>query len=416
MNRSSKHLARLSLIMMGIGFLATLPFQDSLFGRLLQGGFEAGIVGGLADWFAVTALFRHPLGLPIPHTALLPKNRDRMTGALVSALENNWLTKESIQEKIKQIEITRRVLAFVRGGLYSEPAKKGIESTLTHLVKEIQIDKLTGTAEKMLKQFAASADLPALIQKAVGLTIEKKYDEKLLDKLISRIDEWLHSNNRSEELGGTALRALDQMEFDGFLQFAVKSFQSVMSEEKLGNIIQSLLAGGIDSLKQENNLNRKALLLYIRRELQGLTENEKLLAELDEFKMKQTAEWELGPFLTSQLEAARQRLLDKIQDRTLLNEFLLPYAENTISTLEGDSERVQKIEDFVQGQIARVIQENHKKIGKLVQENLDKLDNEALIEIMESNIGKDLQWIRVNGAVCGFIIGIIITVLKILIG
>lgn len=66
-------MATISLAIMGVGFVATMPFGDSIWGQLLQGGFEAGLVGGLADWFAVTALFRHPLGIPIPHTALLPK-------------------------------------------------------------------------------------------------------------------------------------------------------------------------------------------------------------------------------------------------------------------------------------------------------------------------------------------------------
>ncbi|MGB3892347.1 MAG: DUF445 family protein, partial [Priestia megaterium] len=63
--KKSKHLAVISLAIMGVGFVATMPFGDSIWGRLLQGGFEAGLVGGLADWFAVTALFRHPLGIPI---------------------------------------------------------------------------------------------------------------------------------------------------------------------------------------------------------------------------------------------------------------------------------------------------------------------------------------------------------------
>lgn len=96
----SRHLATISLTVMGVGFLATLPFQDSLWGTFLQGGFEAGLVGGLADWFAVTALFRHPLGLPIPHTALLPKNRKRLTSGIINMLENDWLTKESIRGKL----------------------------------------------------------------------------------------------------------------------------------------------------------------------------------------------------------------------------------------------------------------------------------------------------------------------------
>ncbi len=100
--KGSRKIARYSLMIMGVGFIATTPFHGSVWIDLLHGGFEAGLVGGLADWFAVTALFRHPLGIPIPHTALLPNNRKRITNALVSTLKNDWLSKESIQEKIKE--------------------------------------------------------------------------------------------------------------------------------------------------------------------------------------------------------------------------------------------------------------------------------------------------------------------------
>ena len=70
------------------------------------------------------------------------------------------------------------------------------------------------------------------------------------------------------------------------------------------------------------------------------------------------------------------------------------------------------LESFIQRQVSGIIRDNHSKVGKLVKENLDKLDTETLIDMMENNIGKDLQWIRVNGAVCGFFIGLILTGIK----
>ncbi|MBM7693675.1 uncharacterized membrane-anchored protein YjiN (DUF445 family) [Peribacillus deserti] len=412
MFNSSRHLARLSLIIMGAGFLATIPFQDSLIGRLLQGGFEAGIVGGLADWFAVTALFRHPLGLPIPHTALLPKNRDRMVTALVNILETNWLTKESIKEKIKQISITNKVLSVTQEKLGTEAAKKGIESILIYGIKQVNVEKVTPFIERKLKEYLASVQLASLLKNISDHTIARKYDEKLLDRLLAMIETWLKKENRSYQLGSVALQALDSMEFDGFLQFAIKSFRGVMSEEKLGNIIHSLLAGGVDSLKREDNPNRQALLLYIRKELQGIPENEKLIAEMEDFKLKLTAEWEPAGLINENLHKLKQLSLEKIQDRKLMDTYLMPYLEQMLSSLQNNQKQVDKIEDVVQNQIARIVEDNHAKIGKLVKENLDKLDNETLIEMMENNIGKDLQWIRVNGAVCGFIIGIGITVFK----
>src|SRR5919205_3681366 len=109
----SHHLATISLIIMGIGFIATIPLQDSFWGNILQGGFEAGLVGGLADWFAVTALFRHPLGIPIPHTALLPKNREKVSEGIIYMIENDWLSKESVTEKISKISISEKLMDLI---------------------------------------------------------------------------------------------------------------------------------------------------------------------------------------------------------------------------------------------------------------------------------------------------------------
>src|SRR6476620_9252393 len=107
-SKNSQHLATISLAIMAVGFVGTMPIQHSLWGVILQGGFEAGLVGGLADWFAVTALFRHPLGIPIPHTALLPKKRNSIIAGIISMLENDWLTKESIRKKIDTINFTEK--------------------------------------------------------------------------------------------------------------------------------------------------------------------------------------------------------------------------------------------------------------------------------------------------------------------
>src|SRR3954471_11649444 len=111
--KKTQHLATIFLAVMGIGFLATIPIQDSIWGGILQGGFEAGLVGGLADWFAVTALFRHPLGIPIPHTALLPKNRNRIIAGIISMLENDWLTKKSIRNKIDTINFSEKIFEII---------------------------------------------------------------------------------------------------------------------------------------------------------------------------------------------------------------------------------------------------------------------------------------------------------------
>src|SRR5574342_332788 len=155
----SQHLATISLAVMGVGFIATLPLQHSIWGMILQGGFEAGLVGGLADWFAVTALFRHPMGIPIPHTALLPKNREKVTQALINMLENDWLTKESIMDKFKQIHIHDKIFETVEKELHSNKKKKNIQSFSLEIANKVDVEKFAPSIEKEIKNFLLTADV-----------------------------------------------------------------------------------------------------------------------------------------------------------------------------------------------------------------------------------------------------------------
>src|SRR5579871_4112336 len=87
--------------------------EPGFFTSLIQAGAEAGMVGGLADWFAVTALFRRPLGLPIPHTAIIPTNKDRIGRTLGRFVENNFLTPEVLFPKLRQLQVGRRVAEWL---------------------------------------------------------------------------------------------------------------------------------------------------------------------------------------------------------------------------------------------------------------------------------------------------------------
>jgi uncharacterized membrane-anchored protein YjiN (DUF445 family) len=413
--KKSKRLASFSLAVMGTGFVVTTPLQGSFLGGLLQGGFEAGLVGGLADWFAVTALFRHPLGLPIPHTALLPKNRERMTKALVSTLENDWLSKESIRNKIKQINFTEKILPVLEREIHSDSVKKGAVSLVAQMISHINLENITPFVEKEIKASFHSIEMSTVLQSAINQVLIREYDEKALDYLLGKAEEWIRKSNTKNQLGKLAIWALDNIKLDGFLQFALKSFQNLLNEEKLGSILQTLLLSVVSSLRQTGDTNRKALLLHVRTELQNIKNNKELLEEIENWKNHLIADWEPAEKITEMLQKTQQKALAFVQSSKFMDAYLLPFLTRLLNKLKEDPATINIIEDWIKKEIDNFVEENHSKIGKLVQENLDKLDDETLIHMMENKIGKDLQWIRVNGAICGFIIGIFLTGIKALI-
>lgn len=410
MSNKSKNLAGISLALMGTGFAATIPFQGTIAGEFLQGGFEAGLVGGLADWFAVTALFRHPFGIPIPHTALLPKNRNRMIKGLVNTIENDWLSKESIQTKLTQINLTEKLLPILEKELQSDSFKKTMKSLIIQMIESADLDRLAPLIQKQLKGYLTSDEVLKLLQALIQQVLERKYDEKSLDYLLLKTEEWASRSDQREEFGKFAMRAIDNGEADGFLQFAIKSFRNIVNEEKLGKILQDIILNVIRGLRRPDSEYRQAILDRIRKELLDIQENHALLEEIDRVIL----EWDPSEKLMTILKKTQLKALYYIEEGTFIDDHLMPFAARFLESITNDQEKTDAIENKIQEHITLFIEKNHSKIGKLVEENLNKLDDEKLIDMIENNVGKDLQWIRVNGAVCGFFIGIVLTGVKML--
>ena len=412
MSLQTKYIAGISLGVMGVGFAASIPFQGSVAGEIIQGGFEAGLVGGLADWFAVTALFRHPMGIPIPHTALLPKNRKRVTKGLINTLENEWLTKESITNKVKEMQLAQMVLQIAEREMQSDAVKKGIVTIAEKAIVSIDTEKLAVIIEKELKTYLHTINTSNILQVLVDQLVVQEYDEKTLDYILVKVKDWTAQDEARYQLGSLGMKAMENIKVDGFLQFTLKSFMNIVDEDKIGGILQKFIISNINSLQDADNSTRQLILAKIRQEIINVKENEALLQELEKWKEKWIANWNATDKIKEMLEQVQQKAVAFVNNEEFADKYVIPFLQKQMNKIKDDEVTVQKIEDWLQKQVVKLVENNHSKIGKLVQENLDKLDDKTLIEMIENNVGKDLQWIRVNGAVCGFMIGLVLEGIK----
>ncbi|WP_242260824.1 DUF445 domain-containing protein [Bacillus cereus group sp. BfR-BA-01453] len=412
MSLQTKYIAGISLGVMGVGFAASIPFQGSVAGEIIQGGFEAGLVGGLADWFAVTALFRHPMGIPIPHTALLPKNRKRVTKGLINTLENEWLTKESITNKVKEMQLAQMVLQIAEREMQSDAVKKGIVTIAEKAIVSIDTEKLAVIIEKELKTYLHTMNTSNILQVLVDQLVVQEYDEKTLDYILVKVKDWTAQDEARYQLGSLGMKAMENIKVDGFLQFTLKSFMNIVDEDKIGGILQKFIISNINSLQDADNSTRQLILAKIRQEIINVKENEALLQELEKWKEKWIANWDGTEKIKGMLEQVQQKAVAFVNNEEFADKYVIPFLQKQMNKIKDDEVTVQKIEDWLQKQVVKLVENNHSKIGKLVQENLDKLDDKTLIEMIENNVGKDLQWIRVNGAVCGFMIGLVLEGIK----
>ncbi|GAB2673115.1 DUF445 domain-containing protein [Paenibacillus thermoaerophilus] len=403
----SRYLAGLSLAVMATGFVVTLFLPQTFIVRLLQAGFEAGLVGGIADWFAVTALFRHPLGIPIPHTSLLLKNKERIVRSLVSALENELLNKRSIGEKLSRLNLLGLGAAAIARRMASKTFRRGVAEALIPVVRELPLERAVPTLQAGLAGYIARADWKPTAERALTRLMEERYDERAFDYVLREVSRWVVRAETKAMLGKIASSRLAEVRMGGFMGFAVQAFAGFMDEEQLGGILQNMLVAGLRDLQNRDNPYRNEIVRELRVRLFQLADEEERLASLKDW-LRDTVQGDgATDFLRSRLEELRALALDKLErERDNGGRGLFAAYRGLIRWLSGRPDWIGGLEKRLRDGVVRLVEENHYRIGELVKENLNRMDDEALVRMLEEKVGKDLQWIRVNGAICGFVIGL----------
>ncbi|WP_219835114.1 DUF445 domain-containing protein [Paenibacillus sp. R14(2021)] len=405
-SKKNRQIANISLGVMAAGFAATIPFRTGGLG-LLHAGFEAGVIGGLADWFAVTALFRHPLGIPIPHTALLPRNRKKMSEGIVRVLEDRLLAKESMIEKLTQIELAKQLLPAVRSALHSAVHSERLPHLLTSVLRSVDAEKIVPMLSGEIRAAAKRIDLEAVLRGFLRKAAENGTDERMLDLLLERAETWVSTEGMRRELGNAVMNLVKGLNVGGLMSFAINAFIGYLDEDKLGTMLQSFILTKIHELKVPDTQRRMLVMDKLRESLELLITRLSESGQLDVIRDELLQAFDIDGELTKLFEHLREKGIAFLHSEDFAAK-AWPFLERFLNRMEENEALIADAEQWLKGQAAGLIERNHAKIGAFVKENLDRLDNDQLVELIEDKVGQDLQWIRVNGAVCGFLIGLVL--------
>lgn len=384
--------------------------------RLLQGGFEAGLVGGFADWFAVTALFRHPMGIPIPHTSLLLSNRDKIINSLISAMETELLNKESIKRKLSQSKIFKALASGVFKLIRKRELRKTLITSVKSVVETMPLDKVATLLQTMLAGYVRNKELEPIIAQTAVSIVESRTDEKVLDYALGYGKRWASKPETEVLLGNLVHSKLQEIQLGGMKGFAVQAFLGFMSEEKLGSLLTGMLISSMDDLKKPESEYRDRILQEIRMQLTTAALNPNVTLQLKSWLDTKLTNSSTQVFILNQLEELRAQFIHKLDSEYDNGGRIIVTTFRWITTTLGKQEQlVQKWEQGILTLIVNLVETNYYRLGLLVKDNLDQMDDETLVQMLEEKVGNDLQWIRVNGAVCGFIIGLFLTVLHMLV-
>ncbi len=384
---------------------AAIPFRGRWWGGWILAIAEAGIVGGLADWFAVTALFRRPLGLPIPHTAIIPANWELMAERVGVMVGDRVLTKEYV---------TREVSGFDAAALLARAAERVKPADLESAVRAVarwaaeQVSPAaTSDAAAWLTRLARATPIAPVL--ATGLEIARKqgWDQRLI-----------------EAVAATLIEALDR---PGFRTAVADLVDEVLVgyRAQMG-VYPRFLLGLADTL---GLIDRERLVSALHEALKKIADDpdDPLRIRLTETLAALPSRLRTDPGLAARVESAKEELLASPAVARLLEDSAAGLRETVMRDLAGepselvgwitarlDRARLALAEDaalrdtldrWLKERLTEVIDRYHDRIARFIERGVHALGPEGAVRLIEEHAGDDLQYIRVNGTVVGGLAG-----------
>jgi len=406
----NKYKATCLLGVASCGFLLSYPFQYTFWGGLLKSGFGAAMIGGLADWFAVSALFYRPLGIPF-RTAIIPRNREKIFLALADMVENEILIKDNIKKRLDEYDLSAIVFYIMELDGTRQDIRRMIYRFLQDFVQQIKIDEL----EMIIRDFVeGNIDkmkmTPYLIE--VYQWLERHgYDDKIIDVVIDQCI--LAMPNRAV----TSLLV-------GVFEAAQEKYESGMNRRKIFNLLTDI------SPEQLANRTQQSLVILLSEmrdkehplRMKGQEWYKQFIVRLEtDVQLQQKMEGWIRKNIIEQYKVGEQiaHLITNIYGNMTGNQrvflrgmdYMVSQIDQLIAAFSHDHEKRGKLDHHLKCMITEWMDTHHHEIGQIVKDSLNGFTNERLVDFIESKMGNDLQMIRINGSIVGGFVGILIYVL-----
>jgi uncharacterized membrane-anchored protein YjiN (DUF445 family) len=387
--------------MLAVFIAATgLAYQHPVWG-FVRAFAEAGLVGGIADWFAVTALFRHPLGLPIPHTAIIPRNKDRIGETLAGFLRANFLTPTVVARRMRNLDVAGAIGRFLARPPAEGRLREGGSRLLADILEALDEEKLGGMVKGALAQRLASVEVAPLL----GQTLEAAMTEERHVPMVDAIVTWT----------GRTLDANEDLIRDMVHQRAGWILRLAGLDAKLADaIVDGLRKLTIDMAMDPHHPLRVKAEEGLAKLAYNLRHDPETMAKVETWKSDMVANEAVGDWIDQLWEKGRASLLKSARDPDAalagkFGEALRQLGE----TLQTEPKLKRAINQFARRAAAGISTSYGDDIVKLVSETVRAWDARTVSDRLEGAVGRDLQYIRINGTLVGGMVGLLIHTLEV---
>ncbi len=356
---------------------------------------EAAMVGALADWFAVTALFRHPLGIPIPHTAIIPHRKDQIGRSLGEFVESNFLTQEVLEERLAHAQVGLRLGNWLAKPEHATRASEALGDLLKGTLEVLDDKEVQEGLERVVRARIASTPAAPFVGRMIDISVQGGHHQRLLDAVLVGLRGFL-DDNRS-----TFRRRLDD-ESPWWVPEPVDD----RIFKKIYDAVQRFLTEVADRPDHEvrDSIDRRVVEFAER-----LKHDPELLAKGEELKRELLEHPEVRAWLESLWAGMKDGMVAAASDpASELRMRMTIGLQRLGQQLLAEPELRRKVDRWIERSVAYVVEHYRSEVSDLIATTVERWDGDSTARKMELQVGRDLQFIRINGTLVGGLAGVMI--------
>ena len=356
---------------------------------------EAGMVGGLADWFAVTALFRHPLGIPIPHTAIVPAKKDRVGRTLGAFVQRNFLTREVIEHRLRSMQVGLRLAEWLADADNARTIARNAATAMSSAAQMLRDEDVQEMIDRSLAERVRTMHLAPLLGKVLTVMTEGDRHQEVLDEVIDLASRVVNDNSE-------IIRNRIEQETPWWIPTAVdeKIFKRVLGA--IQRLLKELSADPNHALRQRFDTS-------LRDFIERLNTSPEFAARVDAWKeefLDNDAARRFSASVWQDAKAALARYASNPESKApgVLENALTTFGQKAVD----DPELLAKLDEFAVDVAVFLVSRYQDEVADLIASTVSAWDPELTSRRVELAIGRDLQFIRINGTIVGGLAGTVI--------
>ena len=355
---------------------------------------EAGMVGALADWFAVTALFRYPMGIKIPHTNLINNNKDALGKNLGDFVSDNFLTATTIRPYIDKLSLSEYLKEWLSSSKNQEIIITECNKLIRKIVHNLDDDAIARFLAQKGFELTGEIRLEKLAGTALLYLLEHREHDRLLDILLPQAQFYVENNR---EL--IYKKVVEKQPILGLIG---------------GKSVTNQLISGITTFLQEiednkNHEIRRELTEKLYQVVEDLNQKDNWKEQFDQIKEEFITKERVYEYATDIWLRLKNEMLEKLNDENaMFNQYLRQNILKMIDHFKEDEILQLNIDRYVRQYVYKMVLRNSKEVGIIITNTIKKWDGDEMSQKLELEVGKDLQYIRINGTLVGGLVGLLI--------